>query len=192
MTEADDVLVTKGVQSTVIDGDETTIGHVLLLDCDDAEPFDVWQLAAKMDGVRAVLKSSDGSYHLWNLSVGPLEDHILRALDLKVADDAHVGASYRRGYFVLRLIGKVTEDGKTYKSRPTVCDVWASSSDLPQSRAHYETLRSLVAEDGSQADETVLRDFDTESVEWVGSATNLLTDDYATMTDEAKEVIRGD
>jgi len=192
--DAEGVVWTLGVQSTVLDADGSEVGHVLLLDADGEDVLDCYSLAETLDGVTAILESSPGSYHLWHLSVRDFEEQVLDALSLRVADPAHVASSYRRGYSVLRLVGKVREDGSTYKDRPDLLDVVVSDSEVAQSRPHAEALLSLASEQDHEEAHTLLTSAldgaESESLSWIGSAEDLFTDQYGTLTDSAKEDVR--
>jgi hypothetical protein len=195
--DAEGVVYTAGAQSTVMDESGSRVGHALLLDADDADPLDVFALAEHLDGVTAIFESSEGSFHLWNMSVRDLQPTILRMLDLRVCDDAHAGASFRRGYAVLRFVAKVHENGENYKQRPQLRDVWVNEddTDLAQSRPHAEAVLSLADEQNDEQNQQKaaerLRDaLDSEALRWVGDAQQLLTDQYATVSDDAKADIR--
>ena len=192
--DSGDVVFTQGVQSTVLDQNGSRVGHALLLDADDADPLDVLALPPHLPGVTAVFESSEGSYHLWNLSVRDLSETVLKMMDLSVCDDAHAGSSYRRGYSVLRFVAKVRDDGETYKERPSLEGIWVNEGEgLPQSRPHAEALVSLADEQGSESDAERLRDaLDSETLRWVGDRERLLTDQYATVSDDVKDDLRSE
>jgi hypothetical protein len=184
---AEGVVRTAGVTSLVFDREERTVGHVLLLDLDDADPIRARAAAEDVSGVSALWESSEGSFHVWGLTVRDLDTQTLNALSVADADDGHAGASWRRGYSVLRLVGKVREGGEVYRERPTLLDVFEGDADGPQSRPHLELLRSLA--DGSDG---VLSDFERDRYEWVGDPENVRLDSYQTLDDAAKErVVRG-
>lgn len=192
--ETDDILFTCGVQSTVINKRESEVGHVLLVDADDAEALDVLALAEQTDGISAVLESSLGSFHLWNLSVREHDQQVLRQLDLRIADDSHAGSSRRRGYSVLRFGAKRHDSGETYKERPTLRAVYCGDDGgHHQSRPHAEALRSIAREQGhTSAVSRLTEALDGQRYIWTGDAETLLTDQYATITDECKADLRGD
>lgn len=192
----DEIVTTAGVTSHVYsdDGDDLE-GHVLLLDLDDAELLDAVKVADDLEGVAAVLQSSEGSYHVWGLSVATFREQTIRAMSYHDGDDKHVGSSWRRGYAVLRLVGKVRRDGETYKSRPTVVHVSPSGADGPHSAAHAAMLRSLIGEQAEQVqgDKNALRRSEApEGVEYVGDVNNIRLDSYHTLTDDGKEGLSDD
>jgi len=194
-SEADEIVTTAGVTSHVFqaDDDEAVIGHVLLLDLDGVDFIDAVKVADDLDGVAAVLRSSEGSHHVWCLSVKELRQQTITALSYHAADDKHVGSSWRRGYSVLRVVGKVQEGGETYKSRPRVCHVSPSGAAGPHSTAHAAMLRSLIEEQPQdvQGDATALSPSEApENVEYVGDVQHLRLDTYQTLTDEGKEALR--
>ena len=181
------VVRTAGVTSLVYDDEGDVIGHALLLDLDDADHIRAVATAESLDGLSALWESSPGSYHVWGLSVRNLDRQTLTALDVADGDDGHAGASWRRGYSVLRLVGKVRADGEVYRDRPDLLDVYADDADAPQSRPHFELLRSLTDDESD-----VLSDFDPERYDWVGDAENVRLDSYQTLDDAAKErVVHG-
>jgi hypothetical protein len=196
-SDADDSIVTTaGVTSHVYADDADGLeGHALLLDLDDAELIEAVKVADDLEGVAAVLRSSEGSYHVWSLRVSTFREQTIRALSYHAADDKHVGSSWRRGYAVLRVVGKVQGDGETYKERPCVCHVSPSGAAGPHSAAHAAMLRSLIREQSEQVqgDAFALSPSEApESVEYIGDANHLRLDNYHTLTDDGKEAIRHD
>jgi hypothetical protein len=192
-SQQEDMVFTAGVQSTVINQQDAVIGHVLLVDADDAGVLDLVALAEQMDGITALLESSPNSWHLWNLTVRDREQQTLRQLDLHVEDDKHAGNSYRRGYSVLRYTSKVFDSGETYKPAPKLRDVFVNPSDDPQSRSHCEALLSLAQEQGYEAAADRLeRAVSDQSLRMVGDPDTLLMDEYGTLSDAAKADVRGD
>jgi hypothetical protein len=188
----DPVVTTAGATSHVFEDGEA-VGHVLLLDLDGAEYMEAVQVADDLDGVAAVLESSDGSHHVWCLAVRDFREQTVRALSYYSGDDAHVGSSWRRGYAVLRVVGKVREDGEEYKRRPSVLHVSPSGAEGPHSAAHAAMLRSLVSEQESMPSGawTALEASSApESVRYVGDADDLRIDSYQTLTDDGKDALR--
>ena len=192
---ADDAVVsTAGATSQVFEGGEV-VGHVLLLDLDGADLLDAVKVADDLDGVAAVLRSSEESYHVWGLDVRGLREQTVRALSYHAGDDAHVGSSWRRGYGVLRVVGKVRDDGTTYKCRPSVQHVSPSGADGDHSAAHAAMLRSLIEGQPQdvQGDASALDATEApESVRYVGDADDLRLDRYQTLTDDGKAALRGE
>jgi hypothetical protein len=189
MSSDDAVVRTQGVSSQVFDEDGEVVGHALLLDLDGCDELTARRTLDQLDGVRALLVSSPGSYHLWSLGVEEqLREQVLRALAIWSADDAHAGASLRRGYSVLRLGRKRTSGGATYKNAPELRDVRIGASERPQSRGHYELLRSISSEPTTDADPLPPRH--ETPLAWTGDAQQLRVDHYETLTDAGKEAMR--
>jgi len=184
----DPILRTQGISSHVYGDGGDVIGHALLLDLDDSEPVTAHRVLDRLEGVRALLESSSGSYHLWSLGVDGLREQTIRALGIREADDAHAGASWRRGYGVLRIGPKRWESGECYKAAPSLRAVRISPSDRPQSRAHYAMLRTL-AEDDPEWDAPRPRSelAADHELSWRGDTRELRIDHYQTLTDDAKE-----
>jgi len=190
----DAVVSTAGATSHVFE-DGQVVGHALLLDLDGASFIQAVKVADDLDGVAAVLESSQGSHHLWCLDVREFQEQTLRALCYHAVDDAHVGSSWRRGYAVLRVVGKVDGDGETYKRRPTVLHVSPSGATGDHSAPHAAMLRSLIEGQGQdvQGDPSALDPSHApESVRCVGDADDLRLDAYETLTDDGKAVLRGE
>jgi len=190
---AEAVVSTAGATSHVFEDGEV-VGHVLLLDLDDADLLDAVKVADDLEGVAAVLRSSEGSHHIWCLDVRDLREQAVRALSYYAGDDAHVGSSWRRGYAVLRVVGKVREDGSAYKCRPSVQHVSPSGAEGDHSAAHAAMLRSLIEgqPDDPQGDASALGATDgPETVRYVGDADDLRLDSYQTLTDDGKAALRG-
>lgn len=189
----DAVVSTAGATSHVFEDGEV-VGHVLLLDLDGATLLDAVKVADDLDGVAAVLESSEGSHHIWCLDVREFREQTVRALCYHAGDDAHVGSSWRRGYAVLRVVGKVDRDGDTYKRRPTVRHVSPSGASGDHSAAHAAMLRSLIEDQGEapQGDPSALDPAHApESVRYAGDADDLRVDSYQTLTDAGKDALAG-
>lgn len=192
--ETSEAVVTAGVTSHVYDDDGEQVGHVLLLDLDDVGLLEAVGVADHLDSVAVVLESSEGSHHVWSLGVDTLNNHTLTGLSYDATDDGHVGASFRRGYAVLRFVGKVTSDDEMYKDRPTVTHVSAAGARGHHSKPHAEMLRSLVADQGddvSGAVDALNDDGAPCGVTYIGDAERLRIDKYQTLTDDGKEALRG-
>jgi hypothetical protein len=183
----DEICETSGVLSHVREGDET-VGHVLMIEWDDID--DVMRpirTAERMPGVSVLLRSSPGSYHLYGLSVRPVETQLLDAVR-KNGDVWQARWAARRGYFVLRVLPKTrSESGETYKPAPEPVRVFDSESEYPQSRPHRDILLDLAQEHGADDGEGALAE-GRASHDWVGDG--LRVDHYQTVTDDAKEVLK--
>jgi len=190
--EQDRIVWTAGTQSTVVDGDGSEIGHVVLLDCDEADLLDCYALSERLDGISVVLESSPGSLHIWWLRVGDWEETALDMLELTVEDPDHAASSHRRGYGVLRIAAKVRDDGSRYKTEPELLAVDISESERAQSRPHAEALLSLAEDQGAQREVYRLQSALSEgsSVEWLGDPETLLLDHYGSVDDQTKELLR--
>lgn len=177
---------TVGVQSVVRE-DGVRVGHVHFFDCDDGYSYRSFVRAMDhFGGFTAILESSPGSFHAWNLSVSEASDVALRKLSTVVDDHQHTAIGYRRacdsdwpaGGWTLRLGKKMrpeAEGGETYKDKPMLLETWYNETHLPQSKPHLELLGKLY-------------DVKTE-----GRAGNVLigetlyTMSYQTIDDETKE-----
>jgi len=158
-------------------------GHVLLLDYDDGATYaDVRAEAGRFDGVTAILESSTGSFHVWNLTVRDLDDQLLTAL--RTGSDAmHVQQSAKRGRFILRCGPKfrIDDEGRPterYKPAPEVVDVWATPTEEPTSEPHLRLLEALIDEQGSDLE------VDRDAVDGVGE--RVIRSEYLTMDDSTK------
>ena len=183
---SDEIVKTSGLLSHV-EEDGETLGHVLMIEWDDVE--DVMgpiRTADRLPGVSVLLRSSPGSYHLFNLSVRDLETQLVDAMR-KNGDVYQARWAARRGYFVLRILAKIRqESGEVYKPAPEPVHVFSSESDFRQSRPHMDMLIDRALESDREdiaADLGSARD----QHELVGSG--LKVDHYQSVTDEAKEVL---
>lgn len=162
-----------------------SLGHVLLLDFDDGMDYiEVRQQAARFDGVTAVLESSPGSYHVWNLSVDGLDEQVLTALRAG-SDPMHCQQSLRRGRLIVRCAPKwrVDDEGRPieeYKAAPQVLDLWATETDVPQSAPHLQLLAARAEEQGVEIDV----DPDVLNGGLVGE--QVIRSEYLTMDDATK------
>ena len=189
------VVSTAGVCSHVFDSDESDVlGHALLLDLDNSSLLEAVNVADDLEMIAAVLRSSEGSHHVWGLGVDSLREQTTRSISYYAADDSHVGASWRRGYAVLRLVGKIDSEGATYKSRPSVEHVSLAGAEGDHSAAHAAMLRSLIEDQEAWvagAADALEPAEAPESVSYVGDETDLRVDNYQTLTDDGKEALRG-
>jgi hypothetical protein len=114
-----EILTTSGLLSMVRDDEEETLGHIYMTEWDDVETvLPSIAAAERKPGISILLRSSPGSYHLYNLSVRPINEQI-RDVAAGSGDLGHVRWAARRGYFVLRLLPKYREEtGKIYKHQP--------------------------------------------------------------------------
>lgn len=210
----EEVIETAGVTSKVwgeIDDERTVLGHVALLDYDDDISFPsrpetadlsreekVRREADQLDGISAVFESSAGSYHVWNLSVDRLSSRVLDAL-AKHGDPMHVAVSWRRSMFVLRCspkafsasIDATGEPTRVYKDAPQLLDVLVSDSERPQSRGHFELLRSLAEQQGHDSAERLdaIRTEQPSRFAWAGDETDVEVSRYLTVTDSLKREV---
>lgn len=182
-------VVTVGVSSVVLSGDDDpeALGHTLMLDLDDVSALTAMQtlgrVADDLGGVTALLESSPGSWHLWNLGVRDLDTQVLRALR-SPCEALHVQQSHKRGRFILRAAPKfrVDSEGRPqahYKAAPTVERVRVDPADLPQSRPHLDVLSELSTE--PLADRL---DLDPVAGLLIGS--QVVRSDYLTLDDDTK------
>lgn len=193
-TAEEAVVQTAGITSQVFEDDDV-IGHVLLLDLDNVDYIEAVQVADDLDTIAAVLESSAGSHHIWSLGVNTLREQTIRGLSYHASDDAHVGASWRRGYAVLRAFRKVRDGGETYKERPTLHHVSTAGAEGPHSAAHAVMLQVLRREQSEEVsgEADAARGLDHLSpagVEWVGDDDDLRLDKYQTLTDDGKAALR--
>ena len=144
MTAADTVIYTTGIGSVVYDNGGDPIGHVALIDCDDASPIAVSKLASSMDGYRCVFRSSPGSYHIWQLTPRPLTSVVMDALAVRLADPEHIAQSRRRESFVLRVGAKIREDSSVYKEAPELIGCY-DDGESQVARGHYQIAHSRGA-----------------------------------------------
>jgi hypothetical protein len=186
---AEAVVQTAGVTSHVYESGEV-IGHVLLLDLDGETLLEAVRVADHLDGVAAILQSSEGSHHVWCLDVRPFREQTIRALSYHAVDDGHVGASWRRGHAVLRVCSKVRDSGERYKERPTVVHISPSGAEGPHSSAHAAMLRSLIEEQTDSPDGYDALTHSPHGATYVGSRDDLRLDQYETLTDGAKDALR--
>lgn len=182
----DEILETSGLLSHVREEGET-IGHILMIEWDDVDDImRVIRTASALPGISVLHRSSPGSYHLYGLSVRPVEDQLLDAMR-KNGDVYQARWGARRGYFALRILPKIrSESREIYKTAPQPVRVFNSESDYPQSRPHLDMLIQIAEEHGTELVEEDLRAA-REEHELVGDS--LRIDHYQTVTDESKEVL---
>lgn len=175
-------LTAKGIDSRVMKGGsyEETVGHVLLVDWDDWEMNDrVAELIDDYPGISLLLESSDGSRHMWNLSIRGLDETALELLTLK-SDPMRtmMGYRWRPPRWVTRFTPKTFDDGEVYKPAPKLIAVQYEPTTLQQSKAHWNIARAYI--DGFP------EEIPTE-VNWYEGSTK--AHEYRTYTDEQKEAM---
>lgn len=176
----DGILTTTGVNSEVLDAEDQTIGHVTLCDYDDTCGADydmMLEEVINLPGVTAVLESSPQSYHVWNLTIRPIEGILKQKASLH-DDSKHLCIGYRRGRWALRLSGKYEPNGDQYKSAPQLERVICNKSDLPQSKPHVNLLLALAEK------QDVDIDIDKSRYDLQGQAAP--TEQYMTVVDDLK------
>ena len=185
---SDEILETTGLLSHVLDGEEV-VGHILMIEWDDIDDvFRQIRTAERLPGISILLESSPGSYHLYNLSVRPIEEQLLDAMR-KDGDVWQARWAARRGYFVLRVVGKIrSESREVYKPAPEPLKVFYTESEFPQSAPHLDMLLDLSEEQNIDKVSEDLRDL-REDLDLIGDG--LRADHYQTVTDAAKEVLGG-
>jgi hypothetical protein len=136
-----------------------------------------------------VLRSSTGSYHVWELGVASLGERILEALE-RHADPMHAAVSKRRGKFVLRATAKrYTETGEIYKEAPEVTGVHTAPYDrIPVSSPHAEYLAALAEKQDREGEADRIRYVLDESPT-VGDSETLEVSQYLTVTDDLKREV---
>lgn len=155
-----DQYVTEAIESGVQTPDGDLLGHVALLDLDGSSLGEARTVARRLGGVAAILRSSEQSYHVWGLSMHPLEKLLGLAERLEAVDHEHLALSSRRECFVLRLDAKVScETGVEVKPAPRVIETVSTRSAYHHSEPHREALNSL---EGETIEET-------ENHTWAGS-----------------------
>jgi hypothetical protein len=170
-----EILTTKSICSNVVDSAGEVAGHMVLLDYDDMEENQVKSRIDDVPGINIVLRSSEGSFHVWNLCVQSLEKTACRQVLLR-DDTNHVRNGISSGRWRLRIGPKEYRNGEVYKSRPELVTVGLNPTDQPQSRPHMDVAKALwdIPEPPAAL-----------SFEWAGETAG--TDQYATMTDKLKE-----
>lgn len=207
----DGILQTSGVTSGVYaeEADSPTdaepCGHILMCDYDDDVSFPSGfdgetreervlsetreRLEETGSPVAVVLKSSPGSYHVWDLGVTALGEALLEALE-RHGDPMHAAVSKRRRKFVLRGSAKrYTETGEVYKEAPEVTHVLVrKESRLPASLPHIRYLASLADRQGEEQKAELLRAA-RDGVRTVGDGETLEVSRYLTVTDDLKREV---
>ena len=142
-----DKYVTEAVESGVETIDGETVGHVCFLDLDETSLGAARDVASRLPGSVAILRSSSRSYHIWGLAIKPLDAWLDLAISLDAVDDEHVSLSDRRGCGVLRIDAKRDAvSGELVKRAPTVIGIETTSSRLPHSEPHVRLLRGLTSD----------------------------------------------
>lgn len=200
-TEADEFssLTARGVTSRVMvegsGGTETLEGHVTLADWDDYDWRDneqVRDFANALPGVSILTVSSEGSEHLWNLSIRDPDRVALDLLTLK-SDPmrTQMGWTWTPTRWVTRVGPKRYQEGheregEVYRKAPKLAGIRVVPTTVPQSEGHWNIARAMVRdfpEHGTGHE--MLAD-----LEWTKCGPEVVQ--YLTMTDEEREVWHAD
>lgn len=175
----DHVLTTKSVESRVYDGNgDSDYGHICLYDWDETAEHVAIDRADELPGITILLRSSEGSYHAWNLSVADKKTTACRLL-MHDDDETHNKQGLKRGYWRLRIGPKEYRDGEVYKERPELVTVVVNTDVTDahkQSRPHLDAAKALY---------DIPEPPNTGAFTFVGDSHGVQT--YATMTDELKD-----
>lgn len=184
------ITTTKGIRSTVYNMGEE-IGHVLLVDYDDKSLSWIESHVEDMPGYSLILRSSDGSYHYWNLSVRSPQETLWEQVRL-FDDIGHLGRGVRQDFWVLRTAPKVRPNQRQYKPAPKLETAFMNRTEKPQSIHHWEFAKGVFE----------IPDMEPGWVNWAGDAPLLAEkdaedsvavtiDEYLTPTDELREEVWG-
>lgn len=180
------ILTTKGINSKVlVPGDRQplkTLGHVGLFDFDGISRKRVLDETMNLEGINILWESSSTGYHVWNLTVRPVDEIALLGLRLG-ADSKHVAHGYRQGKWVLRITPKMhygIDDSvgyRQYKPAPKLLHTWANDSLRTQSEPHFKMFVALTGKTIAQAN----------LYEFVGLSAE--QEVYMTMSDKLKRAV---
>lgn len=137
--------IESGVET--LDGDH--LGHVSLLDLDDRGLDAARFVARRVPGLAAVIRSSMGSYHVWDLSIRPFAETVETAAGFGGVDSDHIGVSESRGCWVVRVEPKRRLDSaEEIKPQPRLIGIEEPSGGdrLPHSQPHIDALREMSEE----------------------------------------------
>lgn len=177
MNVADQILTTRGCNSKVLVKGTVqrfmAMGHIGLFDFDGMSKQRVLDNCLELNGINILWASSLTGYHLWNLSIRPIDDIALMGLKLG-SDCKHVQHGYSLAKWVLRITPKFRENDTQYKPAPKLLHTWCNDSIRKQSEPHYKLFQALT---GTTIAQAKLYEFDGISAE---------VEDYRTMTDLMK------
>lgn len=156
----------QAVESFVRDEDREVIGHVGHYDADEVGRQAAIDAASRLPGPVAVLRTSRRSYHLWALSIRPIEEWLDRGDDLDVVDDEYLAVTEDRGHGVARITHKTAlADGEVVKPEPSLRAVVYNQCDMSGlSAPHGRLLRDRFD-----------ADLGPEGDHWVGHSTTSRT-----------------
>ena len=135
---------TTGIESEVVDGDLEPLGHVLMLDYDDADLETIRRDLERIDGPTVLVASSPGSWHVYALALRSWDDVVLE-LEESNASREYVREMTRRGVATLRIGPKRAADGEIEAGAPVPLAVAGGPrGPTPVSRPHTAQLRQLA------------------------------------------------
>lgn len=173
-----DILTTKGIESSVIFGNEVA-GHILLLDYDHGyDPEKVFDLIEDLPGITLVFRSSPNSFHVWNLTVRDKKDTACKALEMR-SDPNHTQIGYNYGRWTLRVTPKKENNGDAEKDAPELLKVAYNETEKAQSQGHWRFARAMFGS-GDEPLPTIPR-----KVNWFGDSYSIAK--YMTVKQELKE-----
>ncbi len=138
-------LETTGIESETVDAHQTTLGHVVMLDYDDAPLSVALEDAEALRGPTVVVSSSTDSWHVYGLEIRSWDDVVV-ALEDSRASREYVREMTRRGTATLRITEKVDPHGETITGKPVPVAVGVTrpADPIPVSRPHVSQLRSMA------------------------------------------------
>lgn len=130
-----DVLVSsKGLKSSVY-GDETEIGHILMLDVENKSLEELYDVVYQLDGYNFIMESSEGSYHIYDPTIRSKQETVDKMKQIEGIDSSHASIGYKRGDWVLRV------SNKHNKQIPEHINTVEGLIERPVSRPHLIFLR---------------------------------------------------
>ena len=163
-----EILTTRGVTSKVAGS------NMGLFDFDTGiSKTKVLNECMDLDGVNILWRSSKTGFHLWNLSLRPIDE--IAMLGLKMgADCKHVQSGVNKGHWVLRISPK-WHNAEIYKPEPKLLHTFCNPSNREHSMQHLQLFKALTGKTPCG----------TKSYTWVGESADVEV--YRTYTDKMKE-----
>lgn len=185
MSKTVERLETTGIESAAVDEALEPVGHVLMLDYDDAHTSTVREDLETLRGPAVVVQSSPRSYHIYGLEIRPW-DHVVVDLEQSRASREFVREMTRRGTATLRTGPKRRTDGEIEARAPVPIGVTLTRPGYPieVSRPHTARLRELADDAGLEPVARQLEAIETGAVDGLEPVGELLAETtYETRTE---------
>lgn len=96
----------RGITSTVLNAEKECLGHITMLDVENATFKQVKEQCVNNYDCYFILRSSRNNYHIINPLIRSFKDTYEHMSEIEIEDNNHTHIGYKRGDWVLRITDK--------------------------------------------------------------------------------------